>query len=123
MKSRKYNRESRNLVKVKISTNVTTGNNNQRHRKKQHRQHEREHIRSNWANTTRITKDKLEELREKLTKYSSIAQKYSQLKAAKQGRSTDGKEVHWKKLVPLEYWKYGDRFNKDRAKCLPKSTQ
>ena len=43
-KSREYYRGSRNLVEVKISTNVTTGNNNQQHRKKQHRQHEREHI-------------------------------------------------------------------------------
>ena len=47
-------------------------------------------------------------------KYSSIAQKYSQLKAVKQGRLIDRKEVYWKKLVLLKYQKYGDRFESDQ---------
>ena len=72
----------------------------------------------------RKPKDPEEEMqKQRLTKYSSIAQKYSQLKAEKQGRSTDGKEVHWKKLVPPEYWKWGDRFDKDKEKRLSKSTK
>ena len=83
MKSREYTRESQNLVEVKISTNITTENNNYQHKKIWHRQYKKEYIRGNWANIIRITKDKLESLLKKLTKYSSITQKYSQLKAAK----------------------------------------
>ena len=71
----------------------------------------------------RLDTDKDLALRERLNKFSSIAQKYSQQKAAKEGRSAQDKPKTFKQLVPKELWDFEDRFSAERAKRLPKSTQ
>ena len=71
----------------------------------------------------RIQQQEEQKARQKLTKYSSVAQKYSQMKAEKQGRSNDDKPKHWKDLVPRDYWDFSDRFEEKAAQRLPHSTK
>ena len=63
------------------------------------------------------------EVRKRLTKYTSVAQKYAQEKALKEGRSADSKVRPTEELVPKELWQYLDRFDKERAKRLPKPSK
>ena len=63
------------------------------------------------------------EVRKRLTKYTSVAQKYAQEKALKEGRSADSKVRPTEELVLKELWQYLDRFDKERAKRLPKPSK
>ena len=54
-----------------------------------------------------------------LNKVTSIAQKYSQQKAAKEGRSEHQKKQSWKDLVPQALWSFKDRFDEKKAERLP----
>ena len=64
-----------------------------------------------------------EKLKQRLNKYTSIAQKYSQDKAKALGRSTNAPKKDIKELVPKQIWDYLDRFSEVRAKRLPKSSK
>lgn len=68
-------------------------------------------------------RDKADQLRKKLTKISSVAQKYSQEKAAAQGRTVDAPKKTLGEMLPRELWGYKDRFDEQRAKRLPKSNR
>lgn len=61
-----------------------------------------------------------------LNKYSSVAQQYSQQKAAAEGRLQSGEKKEkeaWRKLLPPQIADYADVFDPDRAKRLPKHTK
>ena len=66
-------------------------------------------------------KDKALQLRKKLTKISSIAQKYALEKAAAQG-TTDGPN-DLQEWLPEQIRDYEDRFSEERAKRLPKNSR
>ena len=71
----------------------------------------------------KINVSKTEQLRKKLTKISSVAQKYSQEKAAAQGRGADGSTKNFQESLPPEIRDYADRFSEEKAKRLPQSSE
>lgn len=76
-----------------------------------------------YKNENQLRQEAEQKIRQQLNKYSSIAQKYSQEKAKKEGRAADSKKQTFEELVPKELWKFRDRFDEKLAERVPKSMQ